>query len=295
MANKLSEGDKMKGLFAFVLSMFVPTIILAQTSTIFPPANTALSPTQEQSSALPTQPGDADSSAQASNNKPPSNKYGSSEYGYRADVFVTGFGVFANHVNSNGIAEQMTDSAGVSAGYTFHLNSSSALQGRYSFTRDSDKYTINGAVSSIPAYFSEISGSYVYSFRTTHQVQPFLEAGGGIVLFSPGKYTTSTSTTTGSPTSGTPMPPVGPYAMMTPRADQVSAPIYTGSSPGIGSQVRGMFLYGAGVDMHAVSHLYVRLEFRSLGFKAPDYKLSALHTNAFNFVYEPTLGFVWRF
>ena len=56
-----------------------------------------------------------------------------------------------------------------------------------------------------------------------------------------------------------------------------------------------MFLYGAGVDIPAFKHWYFRTEFRGLAYKAPDFKLSPLRTNAFSFTYEPSLGVAYRF
>ena len=98
----------------------------------------------------------------------PTKQSGSGDYGYggRAEVFVNGFGVFGNGSSGNGITQQETQSGGAAAGYRFHLNAASSLEGRYGFSRDSQKYTIGGtgcAVSSVPSYLSEISGSYIYS------------------------------------------------------------------------------------------------------------------------------------
>ena len=71
--------------------------------------------------------------------------------------------------------------------------------------------------------------------------------------------------------------------------------VYSGSSAGVGTQARGMFLYGAGADIPAFSHFYFRTEFRGLGYQAPDFKLNALHANAFSFTYEPSVGVAYRF
>src|SRR5947207_15997386 len=87
-------------------------------------------------------------------------------YGGRAEVFVNGFGLFGNGTSGHAINQKETQSGGASVGYRFHLNAASALEGRYGFSRDSQKYTIGGTggtVSSVPAYLSEISASYVYS------------------------------------------------------------------------------------------------------------------------------------
>jgi hypothetical protein len=219
-------------------------------------------------------------------------KYGAEGYGHRAEVFVTGFGLFGNHPSGNAISEQMTDAAGAAAGYRFHLNSSSALEGRYGFSRNSQKYTVAGSVSSIPSYFSEISGSYVYSFAHSQRLRPFLEGGGGVALFSPASYNAPAAATNGtSALGGTP----SGYALPTFHAEDVTAPAYSGSSAGVGRQARGMFLYGAGADLAAFPHFYFRTEFRGLGYATPDFRLNALRSNAFGFSYEPSVGIAYRF
>lgn len=282
----------MKGLLsAFVLAMVMSVSVTAQDSTMAPQSGAAQNQTMAQQ-------GDGSMAQPAKTTAMPASAhkgYGSEGYGSRAEVFVTGFGLVGGHANGNAITEQQTDAGGVAVGYRFHLNSSSALEGRYGFSRNSDKYTIGGVVSSIPSYFSEISGSYVYTFSKPQHIRPFLEGGGGVVLFIPGNYNTPTSSTTGGTTSGTPSGILSGYALATTSAQAVVGAVYTGSSAGIGTQARGMFLYGAGLEIPVSSHLYFRTEFRGLGYEAPDFKLTALHTNAFAFTYEPSFGIAYRF
>jgi opacity protein-like surface antigen len=201
---------------------------------------------------------------------------GHGDYGRRAEVFITGFGLFPSRVSGNAIDQTGTEAAGGSAGYRFRLNESSALEGRYGFSKNSQKYTIGSTVSSIPVYLSEISGSYVYSFAKSRHVQPFLEGGGGLILFSPSNYN-GTAANAGIP------------------ANTTNDPVYGGSSAGLGRQAKGMFLYGGGVDLPVLSHLNFRVEFRGMGYKTPDFGLVPLQTNAFSFIYEPSAGVAFRF
>jgi hypothetical protein len=200
-----------------------------------------------------------------------------------AEVFVTGFGLLPHQTSGNAISEQATKAGGGSAGYRFRLSAASALEGRYGFSRNSQKYTIGGAVSSIPVYLSEISGSYVYSFGKSRSIQPFLEGGGGMVLFSPGNYGAGATTAAN---------PFG-YGVTDPAA-ATTVPAYGGSS-GLPKQVKGMLLYGGGFDVPASAHVYVRLEFRALGYKVPDFGATALQTGSFTFAYEPSVGVAYRF
>ena len=284
----------MKGwLAAFVLMTALSTSVAAQDSTMPSQSEETQTPTMAQQGDAPmAQPANtgsmpASASAPASTHK----TYGSEGYGGRAEIFLSGFGLFGSQANGNAITEQQTDAGGLAVGYRFHLNSSSALEGRYGFSRNSDKYTIGGAVSSIPSYFSEISGSYVYTFSKSQHIRPFLEAGGGAVIFIPGNYSTPSSTTTVGTSSGIP----SGYALPTFQAKDVVAPVYSGSSAGVGTQVRGMFLYGGGLEIPVSSHFYFRTEFRGLGYEAPDFKLSPLHTSALSFTYEPAFAVAYRF
>jgi hypothetical protein len=203
--------------------------------------------------------------------------YGRGGYdGSRAQIFVSGFGLFGSHSTGNAIGQQQTESAGASAGYRFQLNAASALEGRYGFSRDSQKYTIGSAVSSVPAYISEVSGSYVYSLARSRRLQPFLEGGGGLLIFIPGNYGGgATAPAYGTPTSG--------------------LTSYSGTAALFQTQAKGMFVYGAGFDVPAMRHVDVRFEMRGLAYKAPDFGMPSLQTNIFTFAYQPAIGFAYRF
>jgi len=189
-------------------------------------------------------------------------------YGGRAEIFVNGFGLFGNGTSGNAINQQETQSAGASVGYRFHLNAASAVEGRYGFSRDSQKYTIGSTVSSVPAYLSEISASYVYSLPKSRYLQPFLEGGGGLVLFVPGNYG-GVSTASNS--------------------------LYGGTSSGLQTQAKGMFVYGGGADIPVMSRVSFRIEVRGLAYKTPDFGTVAFQTNSFSFLYEPSLGVTYHF
>jgi hypothetical protein len=136
----------MKGLLsAFVLVMVMSVSVAAQDSTMPPQSGATQTPTMAQQ-------GDGSMAQPAKSTAMPASAhktYGSEGYGSRAEVFLTGVGLVGSHANGNAITEQQTDAAGLAVGYRFHLNSSSALEGRYGFSRNSDKYTIGGVVSSI--------------------------------------------------------------------------------------------------------------------------------------------------
>ena len=216
-------------------------------------------------------------------------------YGGRAEVFVSAFGLLTHQTSGNAINAEATKAGGGSAGYRFQLNRWSALEGRYGFSRNSQKYTIGSSVYSVPVYTSEISGSYVYKFSNERGLRPFLEAGGGVVLFSPANYGGgANSVAPGTPANNFGYP-ASAFALTSDTNVDTTVPAYNGSSASLPRQAKGMLVYGAGVDVPASSHLSLRLEFRAAGYKVPDFGATALHTNTFTFAYEPSLGVVYRF
>ena len=288
----------MKGwLAAFVLMTALSTSAAAQDSTMASQSEETPSSTMTQQSDAPVAQPENSASTPASGPAPASahKGYGSEGYGGRAEIFLSGFALFGSQANGNAITQQQTDAGGLAVGYRFHLNSSNSLEGRYGFSRNSDKYNIGGAVSSIPSYFSEISGSYVYTFSSSQRIRPFLmEAGGGAVIFIPGNYNTSASSVVPGTPGGTSNALLPGYPVPTLNA-AAAGPVYTGSSSGVGTQARGMFLYGGGLEFPVSSHFYFRTEFRGLGYEAPDFKLSPLQTNALSFSYEPAFAVAYRF
>jgi len=208
--------------------------------------------------------------------------------GSRAEVFVNGFGLFGNGTSGNAINQQETQSGGASVGYRFHLNASSALEGRYGFSRDSQKYTIGSTVSSVPAYVSEISGSYVYNLVKSRYLQPFVEGGGGLVIFVPGNYGGGTTASGAGNLSNS-----GGSSQLAYVGAANS--LYGGAVSALQTQAKGMFAYGVGTDVPAFSRVNFRVEIRGLAYKTPDFGVTALQTNAFTFIYEPSLGVAYRF
>lgn len=222
--------------------------------------------------------------------------YGSEGYGGHAEIFVSGFGMLTSHAGGDSISHEATNAGGFAAGYQFRLNTHSALEGRYGFVRNSQKYDVGGSVSSIPTYLSEITASYIFRFPKMGRMQPFMEGGGGLIHISPGNYSNGSITGSMDSGGGSGVANPTPYAaggLITPVS--FAAPIYSGSTPGIASQTRPAFVYGAGVDMLMSSHVTLRLEYRGLGYKTPDFGVAGLQTNAYSFLSEPSFGVAYRF
>jgi outer membrane immunogenic protein len=101
----------------------------------------------------------------------------------RQDVSVSGMGVFAPQVNGNAVQLNTTSTAGVLASYRYMLTPHSALELNYSYAQNSyafrTSFLPNGRVN---ARQQEITGAYVYNFRSLRNFNPFLEAGVGALF-----------------------------------------------------------------------------------------------------------------
>lgn len=64
---------------------------------------------------------------------------------------------------------------------------------------------------------------------------------------------------------------------------------------GVDSQARGAFIYGAGGDFLLSKHFSLRAEYRGFVYKAPDFGLAALNTDAVTHTAQPSAGIVFRF
>ena len=129
-------------------------------------------------------------------------------------------------------------------------------------------YRIQGTI-------AEYSGAYVFSFHQSEKIEPFVFAGAGALVFYPG------------------------YGSSTINGVKTTLP----SS----RQTRPAFLYGGGFDWQIfssvplvrraslVNHLALRLQYRGLVYKAPDFNVQNLFTGAKGHMAEPSIGIVVKF
>jgi len=251
--------------------------LMKQLFSIFPAALMFAGLVHGQSST-PSREDTSGSTSGPQSTSPASRSYSSEGY-RRAEVFVTGYGLTTSSATGNSITHEATAAGGGAAGYRFQLNAWSALEGRYGYSRNSQKYTINGAVASIPTYLAEVTGSYVYRLPGLRGFQPFLEGGGGIVHFSPGDYGNGSNSAGGNSGGG---------------GGGIGGP-YASANPGLNSQTRPAFVYGVGGDFFLSSRFSIRLEYRGLALKSPDFNQTGLQTNAFSFLSQPSIGVAYRF
>ena len=169
---------------------------------------------------------------------------------------VNVLGQFSGNASGNGITDSPTNSMGVLATVRQSFHPWLGYEVNYSYTRFSERYnTIPFAVQS---NVHEASGAYLLQGPALPilGLQPFAAVGVGGLIFLP--------TTVGGQ-----------------RYHQ---------------QWRIPFIYEVGVNFPIVtSHFGLRLQYRGLIYKAPDFGSSLLSTNATRQTSEPTVGAYLRF
>ncbi|MBO0862918.1 MAG: porin family protein [Chloracidobacterium sp.] len=64
---------------------------------------------------------------------------------------------------------------------------------------------------------------------------------------------------------------------------------------GADTQAKAAFVYGGGADYDINDHFALRLEYRGLLYKRPDFGLTALNSDALTHTAQPSAGFLFRF
>jgi outer membrane immunogenic protein len=180
----------------------------------------------------------------------------------RSQIAVSGIGVFPKQTSGNDVLQDPTNSGGVLASYRYALRAHSSVEVNYSFTRNTQYYTIigsaTGPIAAQQANVHELTGAYVLHADRSRRVAPFVLAGAGALIFSP--ITNATNASFGS-----------------------------------SSQTTATFLYGVGLDYRLVHNLGLRFQYRGLIYKAPDFGVSDISTGGWSHSAEPSVGLTFRF
>jgi len=193
----------------------------------------------------------------------------------RFDVSLGGGPVIPNEPAGNGTTLTPTKSGYLLVTGRYRFSGRSSLELNYGHTADSQIYSTPPLTYRIHNTISEYSGAYVFSFHESAKVEPFVFAGAAALTFYPG------------------------YSLDTVNDVQTSIPA--------SQQTKPAFLYGGGFDWRIFSsvplirrasltnHFALRLQYRGLLYKAPDFKVQNLFTGARGHMAEPTIGVVVKF
>jgi len=177
----------------------------------------------------------------------------------RSDVAISGLGVYNRDSTGNGVTQIPTNSGGFLASYRLGFGAHSDLELNYGFSRNSQYYNdLFGTFAAQQANIHEGTAAYVFHLDRGRRFDPFVLAGGGALVFSPVSN---------------------------------SANAFLGSD----TQAKGAFLYGGGVDYDLMRNFALRLQYRGLVYKAPDFRLSSISTGSWTHTAEPSVGLVFRF
>jgi len=176
----------------------------------------------------------------------------------RSQVNLQFTGLVPKDSSGNGIADHVTTSGGLLAGYTFNLNRWAAVEGDYGYARNTQTFSGLFGSSAVQANVHELTGAFVVKIPAgISKVRPYALAGTGALRF--------------DPTSN------------------------IGNTPGAQSQSKAVFLYGGGANFDVTRHMGIRAEYRGLLAKVPDFTLTGLTLGTMTHVAQPSVGVFFRF
>jgi len=188
------------------------------------------------------------------------------------DVSLGAAGLLTKQTTGNGIQQTATKSGAFLGSVRVRFNAKHSIIGNYARGNDSQLF-ITPNVFRIQSNVTELSGAYVFNPIETKRLEPFIFAGGGVLVFNP--FTSFVNTV------------------------QVAVPSVR--------QTEVAFLYGAGVDYRifdkvpmirgsgAAPHLALRFQYRGLFYKAPDFQNPDLFTGSRTHLAEAAVGLVIKF
>jgi opacity protein-like surface antigen len=177
----------------------------------------------------------------------------------RSEISLQGTGFFTKNTDGQGISRTTTNTGGFLVGYRYHLNRWLSAEANYGFDRDTQKYFSTGGLSRVQADVHAATADAVVGLPfAISRLSPYLLGGGGSLVFHP----------TGS---------AGGFA------------------PGAGTQAKGTFLYGGGVNYTLTKRLSLRAEYRGYVYQDADFGVRGLNTDRWTHTAQPSAGIVFRF
>ncbi|MGI4829885.1 MAG: outer membrane beta-barrel protein [Janthinobacterium lividum] len=179
----------------------------------------------------------------------------------RQDFSISGFGLLAPQVYGNAVVPMTTTiTTGVLGSYRYLLTPRVGLELNYGFSQDSIKYYAPSVVypnGEVHTKNQELSGAFVYS-RNYKNFNPFVEAGPGVMLF-------------------TPILDIGTHESG------------TKSSTNVGG------IFGGGVAYEISPSFDIRAEYRGFVTKTPSFGVTQFETNKYYVISTPAIGIAYHF
>jgi len=181
----------------------------------------------------------------------------------RQDISASGSVMLEPHVySSTDVSVGAKRGLGGLLSYRFMLTPRGAVEANYGYTQNNIHYHANSYPNGIQINdrTQEVTAAYVYNFNF-HNFNPFVELGGGALLW--GQIRNLATTTIDA----------------------------KGQTTIVG-------LYGGGVAYEISPSFDIRLEYRGIVSKVPDFGLSStpnLNTNKYYNIYDPVIGVAYHF
>jgi opacity protein-like surface antigen len=180
------------------------------------------------------------------------------------DLAISGAGVFSKTTESasGGINDSPTTSVAFIGTARYHLAKHHAVEINLGHTRNSQIFSVPPDTYRVKTGITELSAAYVFTPLQGRRFQPFLLAGGGALRFGIGNTYIDTLQ----------------------------------QNLGANSRTAIAFLYGAGMDYHLWKFLALRLQYRGLIYRNPDFGVpSRFFTGTRGHMAEPAVGLVVKF
>ena len=184
---------------------------------------------------------------------------GTSAQENRSEISVQGTGFFTQDTNGQGISRTTTETGGIVVGYRYHFNRWLSGEANYGYDRNTQRYFATGGGSRVQSDVHTATAAAVVNlpFRIA-RLNPYVLGGGGSLVFHP----------TGNAGA---------------------------SVSGAGTQAKGAFLYGGGVNYALTRHLSLLAEYRGYVYKDVDFGVRALNTDSWTHTAQPSAGIAFRF
>lgn len=179
------------------------------------------------------------------------------------DVSLGYGGVFSKTSTASlgSVTLKPTTSGAILATFRYRFNPMHGIEVNLGHTSNSQVYSVPPDTFRVKAGITEFSIAYVLSPLHTKRIEPVVFGGVGSLRFSPGNQ----------------------------YIDGFLSPF------GASNQTALTFLYGGGADYRLWRVFALRLQYRGLIYKAPDFRVSSLFTGGKGHLAEPSAGIVLRF
>ena len=180
------------------------------------------------------------------------------------DLAISGAGVFSKTTasTSGSITNSPTTSVAFIGSARYHFAKHHAVELNLGHTRNSQIFSVPPDTYRVITGIGELSAAYVFTPLQGTRFQPFLLAGGGALRFSVGNT----------------------------YIDTIQQNL------GANSATTLAFLYGGGTDYHLWKFLSLRLQYRGLVYRSPDFGVPGrFFTGTRGHLAEPSVGLVVKF